>query len=64
MNPKSANTTLGAGVVGSAAGVLVVMFLPHFWTTFVFTPNEAALATAAFGTIFGWGIRFLPKPKS
>ena len=49
-----------AGAVGAALGVLVVMFMPE--TAYKFTPETAAMATAAFGTIFAYLMKFLPKP--
>ncbi len=49
-----------AGAVGAAIGVLVVMFMPE--KVYMFTPETAAMATAAFGTIFSYIMRFLPRP--
>ncbi len=49
-----------AGAVGAALGVLIVMFMPE--SVYVFTPETAAMATAAFGTIFSYIMRFVPKP--
>ncbi len=60
MNPTNPNAVVGSGAVGAALGVLLVMFLPQF-TSVTFTANEAAMATAAFGTVFAWGIRFIPR---
>ena len=51
-----------AGAVGAALGVLVVMFMPE--KAYVFTPETASMATAAFGTIFAYLMKFLPKPSA
>ena len=57
---QSHGRTVAGGTVGGAFGVLVVMFMPPTWH--VFTPETAAVATLAFGTIFGYVMRYLPKP--
>ena len=54
------NKTTASGAVGGAIGVLTVMFMPT--ETYVFTPETAAHATAAVGTIFAYLIRYLPAP--
>jgi len=54
------NKAVGAGGIGGALGVLVVMFMPDAWHTF--TAEQAAVATMAFGVIFSWLVRFLPQP--
>ena len=48
------------GGVGSALGVIVVVFLPKFGV--LLDATEASLLTAAFGTVLAWAMRFLPKP--
>ncbi len=52
-------TTVGGGV-GGALGVLVTLFMPE--SVYVFTPETASVATAAFGIIFSYGMRWLPAP--
>ena len=54
---KAANS----GTVGGALGILVVLFMPA--SVFVFDATTAAVATAAFGIIFSYGMQFAPKPK-
>ena len=54
------NKAVGAGGIGGALGVLVVMFMPENWHTF--SAEQAAVATMAFGVIFSWLVRFLPQP--
>ena len=58
---KPGRTVTGGGV-GGAIGVLVVLFMPE--ETHVFTPETASMATAAFGIVFSYLVRFLPQPKS
>ena len=55
------NRTVVSGGLGSALGVVAVVILPKF-TELTFTPDEAALMTAALGIIFGWLVRYLPAP--
>ncbi len=57
---QSHGRTVAGGTVGGAIGVLVVMFMPSDW--YVFTPDTASVATLAFGTIFSYVMRYLPKP--
>ena len=59
---QSHRRTVAGGTVGGAVGVLVVMFMPE--NVILFTPEKAAMATLAFGTIFSWAMRFLPQPKN
>ncbi len=56
MNNKAAQ----AGGVGAALGVLVVLFMPEYLYTF--TPETASIATIAFGQLFSYLVKFLPKP--
>lgn len=56
----SQKVVAGAGGIGSALGVLFVLFLPD--SVIVFTPETAAIATAAFGVVFGYLMAFVPKP--
>lgn len=53
-------TVVGGGV-GGALGVLVVLFMPD--SVHVFTPETAAVATAAFGILFSHLVKYLPAPK-
>ncbi len=48
------------GGVGGALGVLTVLFLPP--TVYQFTAESAAVATAAFGILFSFGMQYVPKP--
>ncbi len=57
--PSHQKTAVGGGV-GGALGVLAVIFMPPDW--YVFTPETASIATAAFGVIFSYGMRWLPAP--
>ena len=59
---KAQNPPVVAGGVGGALGVLTVLFMPE--SVYVFTPETAATATAAFGLVFAWLMRFLPKPPA
>lgn len=59
--PSTAVTVTGGGV-GGALGVLAVLFMPATW--YVFTPETASVATAAFGIVFSFIVRFLPKPRN
>ncbi|KKK87559.1 hypothetical protein LCGC14_2752020 [marine sediment metagenome] len=58
---KHARTVTGGGI-GGALGVLVVLFMPG--DVHVFTPETASVATAAFGIVFSYLVRFLPQPKN
>lgn len=58
----STKRTIAGGGVGGALGVLVVLFLPE--TSYIFTPETASVATAAFGIVFSYLIRYLPQPKN
>ncbi len=53
----------GGAALGSALGVVVVVFLPKIWETVVFTVEEGSMLTAAFGIIFTAAVAYLPKPK-
>ncbi len=55
------NATVAGGGVGGALGVLTVLFMPD--TLYVFTPETASIATAAFGVVFGYLMRFAPQPS-
>ena len=59
--PSHQRTAVGGGV-GGALGVLVTLFMPESW--YVFTPETASVATAAFGVIFSYGMRWLPAPTN
>jgi len=59
MNPTPGKTIAGGGI-GGALGVLVVLFMPE--NVHVFTAETASVATAAFGIIFSYLVRFLPQP--
>lgn len=59
--PSQMQTTVSGGI-GGAIGFLVVMFMPE--SVHVFTPEQAAGATAAFGVVFNYLARFLPKPPA
>ncbi len=56
----TAGTAMVGGGVGGALGVLAVLFMPADW--YIFTPESAAVATAAFGVIFSYAMRWLPAP--
>ncbi len=64
MAHDEAKNTAGAakfgGGVGGAIGVLVVLFMPPSF--YQFTAESAAVATAAFGVIFSFGMQYVPKP--
>ncbi len=67
----SVNRTIAGSGVGGALGVLVVIFMPSNCDValnpgfgFCFSPETASMATAALGVVFGYLIRFLPKPKN
>ena len=55
------NKTVASGGIGAALGVALVVMLPKF-TDLVFSPEEASVMTAALGVIFGYLVRYLPKP--
>lgn len=57
--PGTARAVVGGGI-GGALGFLVVLFMPDTWHTF--TPETASAATAAFGVVFSYLIRYLPQP--
>ncbi len=59
--PSTKKTVTGSGV-GGAIGVLIVVFMPA--TVFVFTPETASMATAAFGVVFSYLIRYIPTPPA
>jgi hypothetical protein len=52
----------GGAALGSALGVIFVIFIPKM-TEVVFTVEEAAIMTAALGTVFTAVVAYLPKPK-
>ncbi len=54
-------TTVVGGGIGGALGVLVVLFMPS--DVILFTPEKAAMATAAFGILFSYLVRYLPAPR-
>ncbi len=59
---KTVNTrTVVSGGVGGALGVILVIMAPKFTET-TFSAEEASMMTAALGVLFGWLMRFLPKP--
>lgn len=58
---KKQGKTIAGGGVGGALGVLVVLFMPEH--VHDFTPETASVATAAFGIIFSWLVRFMPQPS-
>jgi len=62
---KSTNTPGTAkfgGTVGAAIGVLVVVMAPKMLDGFVLDATEASLLTAALGTIFSFGMQYVPRP--
>ena len=58
---KSMDRRTGGATVGSALGVVVVMFLPKLMDI-TFVANEAAMLTAALGIIFTGVLAYFPKP--
>ena len=62
-NKTTPNRTFVGGGLGGALGVVAVVMLPKF-TALTFTPDEAAIMTAALGIIFGWLVRYLPAPRT
>lgn len=59
----TANNAVGGAGVGSAIGVIIVVLVPEF-TEIEWTPEKAALMTAALGTVVAWAFRYLPKPRA
>ncbi len=57
---RPGGTVVGGGL-GGALGALVVTFMPA--TLHIFTPESAAVSTAAFGIVFSYLVRYLPAPK-
>lgn len=57
---KPGATVVGGGLGGGLAA-LVVTFMPPDWH--VFTPETAAVSTAAFGAVISYLVRYLPAPK-
>jgi hypothetical protein len=61
MDKTTNNRTVAGGGIGGALGVIVVVMLPKL-TTLTWSAEEASMMTAALGVLFGWLVRFLPKP--
>jgi len=55
------NKAVVGGGVGSALAVVFVVMMPRF-TALTLSPEEVSILTAALGVIFGYVVRFLPKP--
>ena len=60
MKPTGNQAVVGGGV-GSALGVIFVMFLSKM-TDLDLDATDGGMLTAAFGVVFAWVIRYLPKP--
>lgn len=55
------NTTVGGGI-GAALGIILVVGFNHFSAN-PFGAEVAAVMTGAFGIVFSWLVKYLPKPK-
>ena len=63
MDRTTPNKTVAGGGLGGAFGVIAVIMAPKI-SDITWSAEEAALTTAALGTLFAWAVRYLPGPRA